>query len=76
MNINRLILTAFILASISLFLMGPAINSNAQVNQTSNNHTNGNKSSSSTSSDSPQTTRINGSTVATANENATLLNNH
>ena len=77
MNFNRVILATITMTGFLLFSVGSFHNSFAQINQTSNNQTIDNKSSSpsSSSSDNPQTSRINGSSIATVNENAKLIQN-
>ncbi len=73
-NKSALLIIAF--TGIFLFIMESATSSFAQVNQTSNNQTKGNQSSFPSSVDtSANTSRINGSSIYTSNEHATLSKN-
>lgn len=74
MNFNKSILAIIALTGIFSFIMEPVNNLFAQANQTSDNQTVGNQSSSS-SDTLAKTSRINGSSIATANEHAALVKN-
>ncbi len=73
MNLNKSILTIIVLAGIFLFMIESINNSFAQVNQTSNNKTAVGNQSSSSSDNLTKTSRMNGSSIVTANEHAKLI---
>ena len=72
-NSNRLILVIIALAGLLSFIFGPINNSFAQANQTTTTTAGNQSSHSPTSSNTLKTSRINGSSIYTANEHALIV---